>query len=183
MTLRPITRADASLTLGWRNQVSVRSGMFNPGIVDSDQHEGWISRTVADPARHYFVYEVNSRPLGVTGFTFRDLSTREAEWSFYIGATDAPKHAGTSMLQDALRAFFTDLDGTVLNGEVIDCNRASMRLHEKLGFRSLGPRDDTILHNGEEKQVHLFRMSRELWRASYSEPVSGLPDTAMDRQV
>ena len=163
MTLRAMEQADADLTLAWRNREAVRKSMFQTDVLAPETHAAWIARTIEDPARAYFIFETDGAPQGVVGFTFRDLQTRIAEWSFHIGtATPAPR-AGTQMLTEALAQFFTDLDGNVLYGEVIEDNTPSRHLHTKLGFQHQGLRDEGLVHEGREKAVHLYRMDRALW--------------------
>lgn len=166
LILRPLSPNDAEMTLAWRNRDDVRNSMFNTDIVEHDQHANWIERVLRDPLKVYLVYERNDLPLGVVGLTFHDNKMTEAEWSFHIGAVLAPTGSGGQMLKLALRHFFEQLKGGILHAEVIENNKASLRLHEKLGFVYKGVQTNSILHDGRQKLVHLFEMDTTTWRDS-----------------
>ncbi|MEL7465962.1 MAG: GNAT family N-acetyltransferase [Pseudomonadota bacterium] len=163
-TLRPLGVADAAMTLAWRNRDAVRLAMFDPTPLEAEGHTRWISAVEADPDRAYFVYQEDGRPLGVVGLIFTDRAAGVGEWSFHIGAQDAPKGAGGRMLTAALAQFFGPLGGARLEAEVLDDNEASLRLHRRLGFRYIGARSEPARHLGALKPVHRFEMNREDWR-------------------
>ncbi|MEL7388152.1 MAG: UDP-4-amino-4,6-dideoxy-N-acetyl-beta-L-altrosamine N-acetyltransferase [Pseudomonadota bacterium] len=163
--LRPVTFADAALTLGWRNQTRVRNFMFNTALVHLADHEVWLERVIDDPHLCYFVFEENDVPIGLVGLIFRDRASGEAEWSFYRGVRSAKKGAGLRMLQLALDRFFCELGGKLLRAEVLEDNIASKNLHEKLGFQMVEHANRTVMHRSEQKQVFQYTLDVLTWQA------------------
>lgn len=165
--LRPLAPADADLTFLWRNKPSVRKWMFNTGKIASEVHVAWLLRTTSSPGKcDYSIFERSGVPLGIVGIIWQSHADRRAEWSFHIGADDAPKGSGTLMLSLAMERFFLKLQGRKMCAEVISDNRRSLALHEKLGFQREGLRRSHILHEAVFKDVVEFGLLRDQWTAA-----------------
>ena len=138
MPLRPLSEADLSLVLGWRNAPEVRRNMYSKHEITEAEHGAWFTRLKDDTQSRWFVHEdVAGQPDGVVYFTQLQLGKGSAFWGFYVAPNAAPG-TGTLLGMDTLDKAFLDLKLHKLNAEAIASNKASLRFQKKLGFQQEG---------------------------------------------
>ena len=130
--LRPVTQADAHLIFEWRNQPHIRAASHIQAPLVWKDHLSWVGRTLQRSDTLWRIYQEGERDLGAVLIT--DQGGGLWKWSFYIGAQGAPRGAGGRMLSAALRAVEGAPDAAMIEGEVLEGNAASVKLHERLGF-------------------------------------------------
>ena len=130
--LRPVHAGDARLLFDWRNQPHIRAASHTRDPLVWEDHVDWVARTLHRKETFWRIYQEGGRDLGVVMVT--DQGGRICQWSFYIGAADAPRGAGGRMLAMVLSGLADYTDALIVEGEVLEGNAASARLHEKLGF-------------------------------------------------
>lgn len=138
MPLQPLSAAQLSLILPWRNAPAVRRAMYNHHEISIEEHRAWFQRLKRDPSRQWFVYQdCTHTPQGVA--YFQDIDTKQASafWGFYARPC-AAAGTGLGILIDALDTGFNCLGLHKLNGEVLADNAASLHLHKKAGFTEEG---------------------------------------------
>ena len=160
-SLRPFVADDAARTLAWRNAPHVRRAMFDAEPITAKTHRSWLAGVIADPDRDYFVFERDGAPLGVVGITWQSRRDGRGEWSFHIGAPDAPGGSGRMMLSLALDRFFGPMGGRKMCADVLADNAASLALHDRLGFAREGLRRRHARHGGRWKDVVEFGLLRD----------------------
>lgn len=131
--LRTMEEADLERVLGWRNAPSIRRWMRNSGRITSDEHAAWFRRCSKDPQRQLMIAETGQAPFGFVQFSILG-DEHGAEWGFYV-APDAPPGSGTLLGNLALEHAFRKLRLPRLLGRALPDNAASIRFHQKLGFR------------------------------------------------
>ena len=133
-SLRPITQADLSLLLSWRNHPQIRQKMYDQAVITWDQHLHWHEKVTADPSRIALIFTACGKP---TGYVFFDLNhptqSNCAKWGFYL-APKSEKGMGQMLGKTALSYAFSKLELDQLFGEVISTNLKSQRFHQRLGF-------------------------------------------------
>jgi RimJ/RimL family protein N-acetyltransferase len=87
------------------------------------------------------------------------------DWGFYV-APDAPKGSGTLLGQRALAFAFEEMQVHKLFGQVIAKNIASIRFHERLGFRHEGRLREHVLIQTEHHDLMCFGLLRQEWIAN-----------------
>lgn len=132
---RPLSESDARLIFDWRNQPHIRAASLNTAPLVWEDHLNWVALTAARGDGEWLIYSEAGRPLGFAGATIREDGS--AHWSFYIGAADAPKGAGGRMMAAFLRRLAMRADVQKITAEVLEGNAASIRLHQRLGFRQV----------------------------------------------
>ena len=138
--------------------------MYITNPIKAADHLAWIGRTIADNTRDYSIFEMDGRPAGIVGVIWINRSDGRAEWSFHIGAADAPRGSGTIMLEMALRRFFGDAGGRKMCAEVIADNTRSLALHDRLGFFREGMRRSHIIHRGSVKDIVEYGLLHSDWK-------------------
>lgn len=130
--LRPMTEDDLELVLAWRNAPEVRDFMLTQQEITLEDHRVWFAASAQNPARALLIFETGGKPAGHMNFKI-DLSAAIADWGFYA-APGAPKGTGRAMGASALEYGFATLGLHKICGQVLDFNRASLAMHEALGF-------------------------------------------------
>lgn len=134
--LRPLFPADLEQVRAWRNHPDIRAFLFTRHEITPEEHRRWYEAATADPGRHLLVYEEASQPLGFVSFA-ATRSPSVADWGFYA-APGAARGTGGRLGTAALAYAFDVLRLHKVCAEVLAGNAASLRFHEKLGFRREG---------------------------------------------
>ena len=134
--LRPLREEDLALVLGWRNHPAIRAGMLTRHEITMAEHRAWFERASADASRRLLVALDGDVPIGFVHFTNANPGD-VADWGFYA-APGAPRGSGTRLCASALDMAFGDFGVHKVCGQVLEFNQASLRLHDRLGFRREG---------------------------------------------
>jgi len=140
-SIRPMSMDDLEKVWLWRNQWRVRRYMFNQAEISWDEHKLWYERASQNSRTHLLIFEIEGYPSGFVSFS-ESISGRIADWSFHT-APDVRKGSGSMLCSTALQYGFKKLNLHKICGQVLDFNKSSMRIHEKLGFALEG-----IMHEG-----------------------------------
>lgn len=154
--LRDILDCELSLMLNWRNAPTVRANMYTRHEISMEEHLAWWARTQQRSDQKYFIYEYESTPLGVVGFTGIDSVNENAFWAFYA-SPNAAKGTGSRMEGLALDHAFSNMGLHKIVCEVLAFNVAVLRLHEKFGFKVEGIFREH--HKVDRKWVDIHRLT------------------------
>lgn len=160
-TVRRMTADDLARVLRWRNHPDVRAFMFTRHEISPQEHAHWFAAADADPARHLLIYELDGEPLGFASLS-RQGASRVADWGFYL-APGAPSGSGMGLGAAVLDHAFGVLCLDEVRGEALAFNTASIRMHEKLGFRREGERRQPDDRGDSEHGVICFGLLRDEW--------------------
>jgi len=157
--LRPVTNADLSAILGWRNHPDVRAMMYTTHAITSAEHAAFWQAERARADRQHFIAELDGAPRGVVSFSAIDMPNARADWAFYA-ALPAPPGTGRRMERLALDHAFGPLGLHKLGCEVLARNRRVIRLHRSFGFRIEGVMRDQIRRpDGWETVIRLAMLA------------------------
>jgi UDP-4-amino-4,6-dideoxy-N-acetyl-beta-L-altrosamine N-acetyltransferase len=131
-----VEAADLAQMLVWRNQPQVRACMLTQHEISLTEHQQWFERSSQDPMRRLLIVEEAGLPIGFVGFSGVDIGA-VATWGFYAAPAGA-KGAGTRIGSTALEFAFNTLALHKVCGQALAFNEASIRMHQKLGFRQEG---------------------------------------------
>lgn len=172
--LRPLTVADAAMTMAWRNQPSIRASMYTDHEIRLDEHTAWIGRATSNDTCSYHICEYRGRPIGSVGFYAIERRHGRGEWTFYIGEPDAVRGSGGAMLFMAADHFFDGLGLSKLCGDAISSNPRSARLHENLGFELEGVRLRHLRRGDKMLDVRLYALFADKWKSARQQQFSTL---------
>ena len=148
--IRMASLQDSRLIYSWRNHADIRRFMLNANEIGWADHEKWFAAQFANPNYILLIYEEHQKPLSCLNLKY--LYDDVWEWGFYA-APDAPRGTGSKMGRLALAYAFSELGAREVRGQVLPHNVASMRLHEKLGFKKQP--------ENQESDIVAFRLSAE----------------------
>ena len=138
MSLRPLSEADLSLILGWRNAPEVRRNMYSKHEITQEEHLSWFQRLQHDPQSLWFIHvDPEGRLDGVVYFTQYQAVKGNSFWGFYTAPKSLPG-TGARLGFEAIDKAFFEMKLHKLNSEVVITNEASIRFHLKLGFKQEG---------------------------------------------
>ncbi len=140
---RPVTEADALLLFDWRNRPAIRAVSHNKDALVWEEHVAWLNRALTRDDAIYRIWTEGGRDIGHA--SARDTGDGVWQWSFYIGAADAPKGAGGRMMAAFARHLFARPDAVSIRAEVVAGNTQSESLHRRLGFRQTDAAGGTLV--------------------------------------
>lgn len=153
--LRPATPADCERIHTWRNHPSIRAMMFHPDPIPLPQHQTWFAAQLTNPNFKMYVYTLGGIPQGYG--SLKRIAPHAYEWGFYL-APSCPRGNGSILCNLLLQRAFGDLGATIVHGQALRHNAASIALHRKLGFRQ----PENSLHDDNVVQFELH--ASEAWQ-------------------
>lgn len=157
--LRSVAAADVKLIFDWRNQPHIRAASHTQDVLNWNKHEAWFAAALDRDDRFWRIYQEGGRDLGAVMVVYDGDGF--GRWSFCIGEISAPRGAGGRMLALALSVLAANTEVCVVEGEVLEGNSASAKLHKRLGFMQV-PTDKSevlffrkrICDHGRAKKGH-----------------------------
>ena len=161
--LRPIQSADMDIILEWRNKAHIRAFMLSDNIINPKEHEKWFNQTLAREDADYQILEYLNKPVGLANATGIDEDNHSCHWGFYLGEPDLPRGTGTIMGILMIEHIFNHYKVGTIYGEVFEFNKASLKLHEKLGFNIISDLERTELKNSRWEKLTVLCLEHDKW--------------------
>lgn len=131
--IRSMTEGDLPMVLAWRNHAEVRRFMLTQQEISLAEHTQWFASARQDSTRRLLIVQEHGNPIGYV--QFRGVAVGGiADWGFYAHP-DAAKGTGRKIGESALEHAFAHLKLHKVCGQCIPSNQASIRFHERLGFK------------------------------------------------
>ena len=147
----------------WRNRDHVKAYMFTDNDITKDKHKRWFNLTLLSDDVDYQIVEYLDKPIGLANAVKINKDSGNCYWGFYIGETNTPKGCGTILSFLMLDHLFNTHPIHTIYGEVFEFNAASLKLHEKFGFKTLLKLAHTVLKNGKDENIITLSLSRNDW--------------------
>lgn len=147
VTLKPIGIADLEMVRQWRNDPFIASLMLDKTEITSQMQQLWFTGLMGDQSRAYWVAYFKQLPIGVASLTNIDLVNKTAEPGMYIYPEQYRNNIVPFCVAFALNDFAFDvLKLTTLYGKIYPDNHASVRFHQKCGYRCYQHTDELDLY-------------------------------------
>lgn len=159
--LRPMITADMEQVFNWRTKPEIADYMFGNSDFTMEQHERWFQRVLNDDKVDYRILTYTGEAIGLANAVDIDLAERSCFWGFYIGASDAAKGSGTIMGNLMIEHIFNKYDIDCIYGEAFAFNEASLRLHDKLGFKQRPDLFYEELKKGQPERIIVMQLYRD----------------------
>jgi len=141
-SLRRINKKDIDITFQWVNDPNIRSFSFNKDNVERKSHKQWFYSKLNSTDCEYYILDFNGEPAGSIRFDIDAMN--EAKINYLIDPKFTGRGLGTEILKKGITLIKDNRpDIKKVFGYVLESNRASVRIFEKLNF-------DLIEENGVE---------------------------------
>jgi RimJ/RimL family protein N-acetyltransferase len=124
---------DLLITYRWATDEHVRKYSFNQNEISFKEHEVWFTNKLNDAHCFYYILNRGAERVGSIRIDFNS-SIKEGLISYLIGSEFHGKGYGTKILQLVEKKFKEEYDSFTLKGLVLEENKASVKIFEKLGY-------------------------------------------------
>jgi UDP-4-amino-4,6-dideoxy-N-acetyl-beta-L-altrosamine N-acetyltransferase len=163
--LRPLEADDADRVLGWRNSPDVRAYMYTDHVIAPEEHARWFAGIPGDPARTYWIIEMDGRPVGLANLYDLDRRNQRCGWAYYL-ADPSVRGLGVGSYVEywVLEYVFEALKLAKLWCEVLASNEAVWKLHETFGFTVEAHFRGHVIKQGSRADVLGLGLLTSDWR-------------------
>jgi UDP-4-amino-4,6-dideoxy-N-acetyl-beta-L-altrosamine N-acetyltransferase len=163
LQIRSMAEDDLTMVLAWRNHPEVRRFMFTQHEISLTEHVQWFMRVVQDNTRRLLIVQDQDSPIGYVQFSNVE-SGGVADWGFYT-RPDAAKGTGRKIGISALDHAFSQFKLHKVCAQAIETNHASIRFHDRLGFKREGVLRDQKRMNEQYQTLICFGLLADEWQA------------------
>lgn len=159
--LRPITEDDTDMVLEWRNSKAVVENFIYREPISRDEHLNWLKNKVDKGLVHQFIVcdNVENTPYGCVYLQNFEEKNNKAESGVFLGGLERhSKGIGTEALLLLFKYGFDELDLHKIVGRVLACNKASLRMCEKAGYKQEAYFRDELYLDGKYEDLVMFGM-------------------------
>ncbi|WP_180271523.1 UDP-4-amino-4,6-dideoxy-N-acetyl-beta-L-altrosamine N-acetyltransferase [Fredinandcohnia onubensis] len=161
--LQVLTSEYLDIVLSWRNQDRIRKNMYNEKVITMEEHQAWFQHILQSKKDVYLLFYMDEIPTGLVYFNGIDHQHEHCYWGFYIGREDATKGSGTIMATLAFDFAYKKLKMNKIYGEILAYNFASVKFHEKLGFKQEGLFKSHIKKDDNFIDVYTYGLLSKDW--------------------
>ncbi|MBW8816493.1 MAG: UDP-4-amino-4,6-dideoxy-N-acetyl-beta-L-altrosamine N-acetyltransferase [Caulobacterales bacterium] len=181
ITLRDVTAEDSARLLAWRNMPEVSAWMYSDHLISPDEHARWFESALANPARRYWIIEMDGLPVGLANLADIDLVHRKCAWAYYL-ADPAVRGRGVGSFVEfwMIEHVFADLRLNKLWCEVLIGNEPVWKLHESYGFLREALFRAHVWKDGEPMDVVGLGLLAADWAARRADRLARLKDKGFD---
>lgn len=124
---------DSQKLFEWRNHPSIREVSRNSSVIDWEDHQRWLAKTLADPDRLLLVGEWGGEAVGVVRF---DIQGKEVEISIYLVPGVPHAVRGSDLLYGVERWLMANHPNVnIIYAEVLGGNKRSQQLFLGAGYQ------------------------------------------------
>ena len=164
--LRDVTPADRDWLRVWRNQPVVAQWMYTDAQISEADHARWFASAMSDPARRYWIIELDGEPVGLANLADISPANRRCAWAYYLASPSVRgKGVGAYVEYWIIEHVFGALGLSKLWCEVLVENEAVWKLHESFGFRREALLRQHIWKNGAPRDVVGLGLLADDWAA------------------
>ena len=164
--IEPVTLADKSKLLEWRNSVEVSEWMYTNHVISETEHTAWFEQMLNNEATKYWKIVVDSTPVGAVVLSEINSVDQTCSWAIYLGESSA---RGLGVAQAAcllsLNFAFDALNLRLVRCSAIAENVRAISLYKQVGFVSQ-PSDAEFVQRGESNlAIVKLELSDSAWKS------------------
>jgi len=134
--MRPPGPEDSARLLAWRNLPEIRRWMYTDHLISQAEHDRWFAAALADPARRYWIIELDGVPVGLANLADMSPAHRRTAWAYYLADPSVRgRGIGAYVEYFVIEHVFAELGLNKLCCEVLIENEAVWKMHEAFGFQ------------------------------------------------
>ena len=131
--------------LTWRNNINIRSWMYNNNTIVKSDHFSFIEKLKNDNHNFYFLIKKGAEELGVVYLNRIEYDTGTADIGIY--SKPGIKGAGNTLMEMLIEIAFNKLKLNSLTAEVFCTNEKAVSLYQRFGFKKV----NVVKHNTSRK--------------------------------
>lgn len=168
LVLRPLKMSDMEKTYNWRNNIELiklTQGIRLPKTFEVEKN--WFEAVLADKTNKNIYFGIDelstSEFIGIIQLNNIDYFSGTATWGLIIGeAAKQGKGYGVQAPNLLFQYAFNVLNLRKIFGYAITCNKATLRMHEKIGgFVEEGRLKRHVFFDGEYHDVLILSLFKE----------------------
>ncbi len=165
VSLRPMTAADTSKIVAWRNKDFVRKNFIYQELFTEEGHLAWIKNQVEPGYVVQFIICLNDgREIGSVYFRDIDRENKTAEYGIFIGEEDAIGCGyGSRTARLALQYAFDTMRLEKVFLRFLADNIGARRSYEHAGFRLIENREERAALQQGECRILFMEIDRSTW--------------------
>jgi RimJ/RimL family protein N-acetyltransferase len=136
---------DLLITYRWATDEHVRKYSFNKNVISSKEHEVWFTNKLNDAHCFYYIMHRGIEKVGSIRIDF-NTSNDEGLISYLRGLEFHGNGYGTKILQLVEEKLKDEYDSFTLKGLVLNENKASLKIFEKLGYHLVFKQDSVFTY-------------------------------------
>lgn len=163
--LRPITAADTTKIVAWRNKEFVRKNFIYQKPFTEEGHMAWLREQVEPGRVAQFIICVEDREIGSVYLRDIDREAGTAEYGIFIGEKKAFGHGyGTAAAKLMLAYGFENLHLQKIFLRLLEDNVGARKSYEKAGFRIIEDRQESVTLEQGVRKVLFMEIGRAEWK-------------------
>ena len=165
--LRPMTIADTSKIVTWRNKDFVRENFIYQELFTEERHLAWIKNQV-EPGHvvQFIICLEDGREIGSVYFRDIDREHKTAEYGIFIGEEDAIGCGyGTQTARLALEYAFDTMGLEKVFLRFLEENVGARKSYEHAGFRLIENKAESVSLRQGECRVLFMEIDRNTWKS------------------
>lgn len=172
ITLRPLTLADTSNIVRWRNQPEVYKNLYSQELITEEQHIGYFHKYVETGlVRQYIIVaDIEGAPIDIGTVFLKgiDHGSRKAEYGLFIGESCARGKGFACLIASAaLNVAFGELGLNRVYLTVFSENAPAIRSYEKAGFKNEGFLRQDFYDGKQYHDIIVMGVLKEEWERDY----------------
>ncbi|SJZ94806.1 Protein N-acetyltransferase, RimJ/RimL family [Pilibacter termitis] len=144
--LSPIDVNDAELFTSWLNDLEIVENLGFPNLMITVESERTMLEELAKEHNYAIIDQKTNQCIGNCGFKYVDLLNKTAEVGIFIGNRDFWNRGyGQEALKLLIDYGFQSLNLHSVYLKVFSYNTRAIRCYEKIGFKEIGRRRESLL--------------------------------------
>ena len=137
LKLKKVQRKHLDLIIKWRNNMDIMKYNTQFFLLNMEHEKKWFNEvTQKNSKQKIFVFEYDKKVIGVGGLIHLDTENRSADIAIILGDTKVHgKGLGPIILQMLVIYGFHKMNLHRIGADIIEYNRISLKLFEKLDFK------------------------------------------------
>ena len=150
------------LVLSWRIKPELNRFMLTNVENDIEKQKKWFQKISKDPKCKFWIIHYNNTEIGVINLVDIDHINKKCNIGFYIGVEIYRTFAAV-FLPYVYNYVFYKINFNKIYGEVIENNKAILKIHEMHGYRQVGKYEKHIFKEGQFQDVIIVELMKEQW--------------------
>lgn len=174
--LRALEPDDYKTSVHWRNDKEIQSMVGGPSyFVSTEREKKWVADSIFDNNRIVLAICLKKNDKYIGNIMLQDINwiNRSGHVPILIGDKEEwSKGFATEARMMMLRFAFFERGLERIYAEILEDNLASIRLHEKCGYKKEGVKRNAVYKNGVFKNIVLMSILKEEFIYSYQKYIN-----------